>query len=156
MTVVVGSSCMARLTEEQGGCRDFFQLLCRFAPLRNSEGRELGTDPTGSSEGATLSQGRSAAHLGGFWSTIRGSHERPVADRRRLHEPSLAAAGSTAPETGGPLVGTCPAMRQVYKEIGLVAAQDFPVIITGETGTGKELVARAIHEHSNRARRPFL
>jgi DNA-binding NtrC family response regulator len=45
-------------------------------------------------------------------------------------------------------------MRQVYKEIGLVAAQDFPVIITGESGTGKELAARATHEHSNRAGRP--
>ena len=75
---------------------------------------------------------------------------------RQLHEPSLGAEPAAAPETGGQLVGTCPAMRQVYKEIGLVAAQDFPVIITGESGTGKELVARAIHEHSNRAGRPFL
>jgi two-component system nitrogen regulation response regulator GlnG len=62
---------------------------------------------------------------------------------------------AAAPETGGQLVGTCPAMRQVYKEISLVAAQDFPVIITGESGTGKELAARAIHEHSNRAGRPL-
>src|SRR5262249_61898366 len=75
---------------------------------------------------------------------------------RPLHEPSLSAEPAAAPETGGQLVGTCPAMRQVYKEIGLVAVQDFPVIITGESGTGKELVARAIHEHSNRAGRPFL
>jgi two-component system nitrogen regulation response regulator GlnG len=75
---------------------------------------------------------------------------------RRLHEPSLATEPASDAETGGLLVGTCPAMRQVYKEVGLVAAQDFPVIITGETGTGKELVARAIHEHSNRAGRPFL
>jgi two-component system nitrogen regulation response regulator GlnG len=75
---------------------------------------------------------------------------------RQLHEPSLGAEPAAAPETGGQLVGACPAMRQVYKEIGLVAVQDFPVIITGESGTGKELVARAIHEHSNRAGRPFL
>ena len=75
---------------------------------------------------------------------------------RQLHEPSPASEPAAAPETGGQLVGTCPAMRQVYKEIGLVAAQDFPVIITGESGTGKELVARAIHEHSDRAGRPFL
>jgi two-component system nitrogen regulation response regulator GlnG len=75
---------------------------------------------------------------------------------RRLHELPLATEPAAALETGGPLLGTCHAMRQVYKEIGLVAAQDFPVIITGESGTGKELVARAIHEHSNRAGRQFL
>jgi two-component system nitrogen regulation response regulator GlnG len=79
-----------------------------------------------------------------------------LAIARRLREPSPAAEAATDLETGVQLVGTCPAMRQVYKEIGLVAAQDFPVIITGESGTGKELVARAIHEHSGRAGRPFL
>jgi two-component system nitrogen regulation response regulator GlnG len=47
-------------------------------------------------------------------------------------------------------------MREVYKAIGRVAAQDVPVLITGETGTGKELVARAIYQHSPRARAPFL
>src|SRR5205807_2521010 len=47
-------------------------------------------------------------------------------------------------------------MREVYKAIGRVAAQDVPVLITGETGTGKELVARAIYQHSPRAKAPFL
>jgi two-component system nitrogen regulation response regulator GlnG len=75
---------------------------------------------------------------------------------QRLREPSLAGEAAADAETGGQLVGTCPAMRQVYKEIGLVAAQDFPVLITGESGTGKELVARAIHQHSNRVGRTFL
>jgi DNA-binding NtrC family response regulator len=67
----------------------------------------------------------------------------------------LTVYRAAAPEAGGQLVGTCPAMRQIYKEIGLVAAQGFPVIITGESGAGKELVARAIHQHSHRAGRPF-
>src|ERR1700755_2501716 len=49
-----------------------------------------------------------------------------------------------------------PAMRDVYKAIGRVAGQDMPVLITGETGTGKELVARALYQHSPRARAPFL
>jgi two-component system response regulator AtoC len=75
---------------------------------------------------------------------------------RRLREPSLASAAGADPEMAGPLVGACPAMRQVYKAIGLVAAQNFPVLITGESGTGKEVVARAIHQHSNRAARTFL
>jgi two-component system nitrogen regulation response regulator GlnG len=77
--------------------------------------------------------------------------EEALAMGRRLHEPSLSAEPPAAHETGERLVGTCPAMRQVYNEIGLVAAQDFPVIISGKNGTGKELVVRAIHEHSNRA-----
>src|SRR5207245_9145195 len=48
------------------------------------------------------------------------------------------------------------AMREVYTAIGRVAAQDVPVLITGETGTGKELVALAIYQHSLRAKAPFL
>jgi two-component system nitrogen regulation response regulator GlnG len=75
---------------------------------------------------------------------------------RRLRALPLGTEPAADTEPGGQLVGTCPAMRQVYKEIGLVAAHHFPVIITGESGTGKELVARAIHEHSDRAGRPFL
>src|SRR5262249_53929999 len=54
------------------------------------------------------------------------------------------------------IVGTCPAMREVYKAVGLVAAQDVPVLITGESGTGKELVARAIYQHGKRAKSLFL
>src|SRR5262245_8320753 len=48
----------------------------------------------------------------------------------------------------GALHGGCPAMLEVYKEIGRVAHQDVTVLVTGETGTGKELVARAIYQHS--------
>jgi len=54
------------------------------------------------------------------------------------------------------LVGRCPAMQEVYKAIGRVAPQEVTVLILGETGTGKELVARAIYQHSRRAAGPFL
>lgn len=54
------------------------------------------------------------------------------------------------------LVGRCPAMQAVYKAIGRVAPQEVTVLILGETGTGKELVARAIYHHSRRSARPFL
>jgi len=47
-------------------------------------------------------------------------------------------------------------MQSVYKEIGRVAAMPVTVLIRGETGTGKELVARAIHQHSGRADKPFI
>jgi two-component system response regulator AtoC len=54
------------------------------------------------------------------------------------------------------LIGQSAAMREVFKLIGLVAANDAPVLIVGESGTGKELVATAIHSHSSRAGGPFI
>jgi DNA-binding NtrC family response regulator len=54
------------------------------------------------------------------------------------------------------LVGSSEAMRRVQKTIGLAADSDATVLILGETGTGKELVARALHEHGVRQSKPFV
>ena len=60
--------------------------------------------------------------------------------------------------TWGPsvFVGSSPPMEKVRKLVARVADADAPVLILGETGTGKELVSRAIHHQSHRAREPFL
>jgi two-component system nitrogen regulation response regulator GlnG len=54
------------------------------------------------------------------------------------------------------LIGQSPVMRELFRAIGRVAASGLGVLITGETGTGKELVARALHRESARASRPFV
>jgi two-component system, NtrC family, nitrogen regulation response regulator GlnG len=54
------------------------------------------------------------------------------------------------------LLGESAPMREVFRLIGRVAASDLNVLVTGETGTGKELVARALHEESARRTRPFV
>jgi DNA-binding NtrC family response regulator len=64
---------------------------------------------------------------------------------------SPAAAG-----THSELVGSSESIRAVQKAIGRLADSEATVLITGETGTGKELVARAIHDHGQRARFPFV
>ena len=54
------------------------------------------------------------------------------------------------------IVGSCEPMRQVLKQVTKVAPSDSTVLILGETGTGKELIARAFHRRSNRATRAFV
>jgi formate hydrogenlyase transcriptional activator len=56
----------------------------------------------------------------------------------------------------GEIIGTGPAMQALFSSLGLVAGTDATVLITGETGTGKELVARALHELSARAARTMI
>jgi len=59
-------------------------------------------------------------------------------------------------EDGHELLGSTPAMRELFRAIGRLAQAPLSVLITGETGTGKELVARALHRESPRANRPFI
>jgi len=78
---------------------------------------------------------------------------RAVSSRRIMVDPVGLGEGTPAQDT---LVGHSRVMRDIYKEIGRVAAQPVDVLIRGETGTGKELVARALYQHSHRADAPFI
>ncbi len=75
---------------------------------------------------------------------------------------ALASIAAPMPAAAQPLalnhalLGDSAPMREVFRLIGRIAASDLNVLITGETGTGKELVARALHEESARADRPLV
>src|SRR6516165_8009622 len=87
---------------------------------------------------------------------LRQTIDRAVALSRLVHTPAVVAEDEAVDERADAIIGRCPAMLQVYKAIGRVADQDVTALVTGETGTGKELVARAIYQHSRRAAGPFL
>jgi two-component system NtrC family response regulator len=70
--------------------------------------------------------------------------------------PADAAVASAVADESDALIGATPAMREVQKSVGMLADSDATVLITGETGTGKEVVARAIHRHGRRAAMPFV
>ncbi len=77
-----------------------------------------------------------------------------AADSNRLmSQPVNLGAPGTAQDA---MVGQSPSMQAIYKEIGRVASKPVNVLIRGETGTGKELIARAIYQHSDRANAPFV
>jgi len=78
-------------------------------------------------------------------------------ERRRLSPPAAGLPGDGFPLPWKPvLVGHSPAIIEVMKTVARVAPSQATVLITGETGTGKELIARAIHNYSDRAAQRFV
>jgi two-component system response regulator AtoC len=82
--------------------------------------------------------------------------ERCVKDRALQRRVRHYAGEAAEPYALGRLVGRDPKMLEIYKLIGAVAPTRTPVLIRGETGTGKEMIARAIHFNSTSADEPFL
>src|SRR5690606_33222373 len=74
---------------------------------------------------------------------------------RQEAAPASPAPAAQAADDAPALVGDAPAMRALFRAIGRLAQAPLSVLVTGETGTGKELVARAPHRESPRASRPF-
>ena len=83
--------------------------------------------------------------------------DQAVALVRRAASTHPRVGADAAGETRIPeLLGTAPAMQQVFRGIGRLSRSSVTVLITGESGTGKELVARALHDHSPRTGKPFI
>jgi len=84
--------------------------------------------------------------------------ERIIADHptaRALEKKDRDAKGPCTPGMQG-IVGNCPAMLTLFEHVEKVAPTDSTVLVLGETGTGKELVARSVHEHSLRADKTLI
>jgi len=74
----------------------------------------------------------------------------------RSHGPAAAAEPAGPGAGNAEIIGSAPAMQEVFRAIGRLSRSHLTVLITGESGTGKELVARALHRHSPRADKPFI
>lgn len=68
----------------------------------------------------------------------------------------MASRRNTPLEWGEKLIGQSGAMQEVRKGIAAISKTDLPILITGEVGTEKELVAKVIHENSTRRKNPFV
>ena len=87
---------------------------------------------------------------------LEGLLARALETRRLRDENARLRSLACAREGLAELVGSGAAMQRMYGQLERVAAAGVPVLIRGESGSGKELVARAIHEHSPRERKPFV
>jgi DNA-binding NtrC family response regulator len=76
--------------------------------------------------------------------------------RMLAHREAMARRDDIPEHAAGTLIGASEGMRRVQKTIGMAADSETTVLILGETGTGKELVARALHQHSRRKAKPFV
>ena len=74
---------------------------------------------------------------------------------RAVAQNTVQGVEPSEPSTNG-LLGESPAMQEIFRTIGRLSRSDINVLITGETGSGKELVARALHQHSPRSGKPFV
>ena len=80
--------------------------------------------------------------------------KRAVKNRHSHDAPSAPAAAQSAPASE--IIGSAPAMQEVFRAIGRLSNSNMTVLLTGESGSGKELVAHALHKHSPRQDQAFV
>ncbi len=108
----------------------------------------------------TLETARQAIDLGAFDYLGKPVELEQIRDllRRALHRPQTtnATMADEATDSGTTLLGQSAAMQRLFKKMALLAGNDLTIMITGESGVGKELVAKAIHEFGSHAEQPFV
>jgi len=76
--------------------------------------------------------------------------------RRAVDESERESRADEAPAEVPEILGQAPSMQEVFRAIGRLSQSNVTVLLTGESGSGKEVVARALHKHSQRAEKPFI
>jgi PAS domain S-box-containing protein len=122
-------------TEQRGLGNDgkYRWFLTRYNPLRDEKGR-----------------------LVRWYATSIDIEDRKVVEQRLQNENVALREDVDRFSMFEEIIASCEPMRQVLKQVAKVAPSDSTVLILGETGTGKELIARAFHRRSNRAARAFV
>ncbi len=87
---------------------------------------------------------------------VRTVIERALAVRKQQEERLLADEASLKPEPANRIIGCSAVMQNLFKSVGRVAQSNATVLISGESGSGKEVIAKAIHENSLRKDKPFV
>ena len=113
-------------------------------------------DSIGGSSAAARRCATPTGRVIGWFSTGTDIDDRKRAEQRMRDENLALREEVDKASMFEEIVGTSPALRAVLTSVAQVAPTDSTVLITGETGTGKELVARAIHKRSPRASRAFV
>jgi formate hydrogenlyase transcriptional activator len=117
----------------RGKAGNYCWFLVRYNPFRDEQGR-----------------------LVRWYATGTDIEDRKVAEQRLQNENIALREEIDRSSMSEEIVGSCEAMCQVLKQVAKVAPSNSTVLILGETGTGKELIARALHRRSNRATRAFV
>jgi transcriptional regulator with GAF, ATPase, and Fis domain len=107
-----------------------------------------GAEEGGEIEAEAGEEARADIHVGSECAATEGTEPEPASNERG------EAVREVEPLPG--MIGSSRAMEQVYRLVQMVANRDTTVLVTGETGTGKELVAGAVHSLSKRAKHPFV
>ena len=79
-----------------------------------------------------------------------------VVQRAIAHRQESSVLDTVPNEPAPEIIGQAPAMQEVFRAIGRLSSSDVSVLINGQSGSGKELVAKALHRHSPRANKPFI
>jgi PAS domain S-box-containing protein len=88
---------------------------------------------------------------------LKNAYDKILNLQKKLEQENISLKTEIARKAEEPeIIGECPAMQQVMKLVNQVALTDSIVLISGETGTGKELIARAVHKNSQRKDKPLI